>query len=395
MTAYPIKDSVAIVGIGSTGFTRGEGDRSVLALALRACVDAVADAGLRAADIDGLCGTGPAPPVLASALGLQAVTYHSVAPPPFGFSVMDAMHALHSGACTHALVYHTSFRSPAVSRAAAADPLRRNLGFNGGPATAEPDPAPEDLSGALGYAIWASRYQSECGGDRRAFALTALNNRSAARSNPLAAIADPLTMADYQTARLVNEPFGLLDLDVAVDGADAVVLTTAARAADMPSPPILIHAATAGLTSPTEEAQIAGLHAHGQHVVAEALRRRSDIAPTAVDLFYPYDGSTFLAVSWTENLGWCGPREAASYLDKHWDGTTQRLLLEGRVPVNTHGGGLSEGATQGSGHLREAAHQLRGDAGMRQVPGDPQTALVALGGFFGNAQGFVLRRGER
>ena len=66
------------------------------------------------------------------------------------------------------------------------------------------------------------------------------------------------------------------------------------------------------------------------------------------------------------------------------------MLIDGRIPINPHGGSLSEGATRGSGHLREAVVQLRGDAGERQVSG-ARTALVTPGGFFFNSQGFILR----
>ena len=66
------------------------------------------------------------------------------------------------------------------------------------------------------------------------------------------------------------------------------------------------------------------------------------------------------------------------------------MLINGRVPVNPHGGSLSEGASQGSGHLREAVHQLQGLAGERQVAG-ARRAIVTAGGFFFNAQGATLR----
>ena len=65
-------------------------------------------------------------------------------------------------------------------------------------------------------------------------------------------------------------------------------------------------------------------------------------------------------------------------------------MINGRVPVNSHGGALSEGGTQGSGHIREAILQLQGLAGDRQVRG-PERALVTAGGFFMNAQGLLLR----
>jgi len=66
-------------------------------------------------------------------------------------------------------------------------------------------------------------------------------------------------------------------------------------------------------------------------------------------------------------------------------------MIDGRVPLNPHGGSLSEGASRGTGHLREAVTQLRGDAGERQVH-DASTALIGCGGFFFNSQGAVLKR---
>jgi acetyl-CoA acetyltransferase len=85
-------------------------------------------------------------------------------------------------------------------------------------------------------------------------------------------------------------------------------------------------------------------------------------------------------------------REAGKFLADNWDTVANRIMINGRVPVNTHGGSLSEGGSQGAGHLREAVTQLRGQAGHRQVPG-ARVALLTPGGFFFNAQGLVLRAG--
>jgi len=78
-------------------------------------------------------------------------------------------------------------------------------------------------------------------------------------------------------------------------------------------------------------------------------------------------------------------------LREHWDSEQGYALINGRIPVNPHGGSLSEGATQASGHIREAVHQLQGLAGDRQVT-DARRALVTAGGFFFNAQGLTLHR---
>jgi acetyl-CoA acetyltransferase len=126
-------------------------------------------------------------------------------------------------------------------------------------------------------------------------------------------------------------------------------------------------------------------------VVIDALRARSDFWIDDVDVFLPYDGFSIITLNWIENAGWCGPGEAGDFLAEHWDSESGRVLIDGRVPINPHGGSLSEGGTQGSGHVREAVFQLQGRAGPRQVPG-ASTALVTPGGFFFNAQGMTLRR---
>ena len=102
--------------------------------------------------------------------------------------------------------------------------------------------------------------------------------------------------------------------------------------------------------------------------------------------------STRGAQSWFENVGYCARGEGGDFVTQHWDEDGQRIVIDGRVPVNTHGGSLSEGGTQGAGHLREAVHQLRGAAGDRQVP-DADVALVTPGGYYFNSQGILLRRG--
>ncbi len=181
-------------------------------------------------------------------------------------------------------------------------------------------------------------------------------------------------------------------MDLPVDGADAFIVTSAERARDLPLPPVLVDAVVLGQVGRNEEDQIAGLGEHGQQVVVDALKAKSEFWIDDVDVYLPYDGFTILTLSWIENAGWCGPGEAGDFLRQHWDPKTNRVLIDGRVPMNPHGGSLSEGATQGSGHVREAVHQLQGLAGERQVA-DAQRALVTPGGFFFNAQGITLSRG--
>lgn len=391
MARTPLKDQVAIVGLGSTGFTRTGHGRSRDGLVADAAIAAIRDAGLTKHDIDGVVGAFLDAHKVVSMLGLPEVTHFTTPPPPIVNGIADAVHAVHSGAADHVLLHHVAYRSPAVSRSTAADPMRRNLGWAGEPAPRHWRSDPEDVRGSVGYTAWASRYLHEYGGLREHLGYVAVNNRANAARNPLAAMRDPLTMDDYLAARMIRDPLCLLDMDIPVDGADAFVLTTAERARDLTDHPILVHAAAVATTAKNTEDQVPDLHHHGQQVVARRLRERSDLWIEDTDVYFPYDGFSFITLSWLENMGWCGAGEAGAFLESNRDKESGRIMLDGRIPVNPHGGALSEGATQGSGHLREAVTQLRGTAGERQVPG-AETALLSIGGFFFNAQGLVLRR---
>ena len=131
----------------------------------------------------------------------------------------------------------------------------------------------------------------------------------------------------------------------------------------------MIHAARTARSTRTRRTSRPSLRHHGQHVVIESLQAKSDFWIDDIDVYFPYDGFTFITMSWIENVGWCGLGEAGRFIEDHWDNDANRILIDGRIPVNPHGGALSEGGTQGSGHIREAIHQLQGLAGDRQVPG--------------------------
>jgi len=381
----PIRDRIAVVGVGTTAYVRDRG-KTLGAMALEACIAAVRDAGLEARDIDGLCGSFPPAHYVAAGLRLPALTWYGNFQIPFTAHVIEAMNAVHAGVCDSVLAYHATYRAAGTSRTAAGDPFRARAG----PGFNVASPNPDTIGGAVGYAAWASRYLHEYGARREHFGLVAINDRSNAARNEHAALRDPLTMEDYLAGRMVRDPLTVFDMDYPVDGADAFVITTAERARDLPHEPVLIHAATLGMTGRPDEDQIPDLRHHGQQVVAENLWRRSEVTLRDVDIFFPYDGFSVITLSWLEALGYCGYGEAGPFLEKSWDRIENRIKIGGRVLVNTHGGSLSEGGTQGSGHLREAVVQLRGEAGARQAPG-LRTALVTPGGFFFNAGGLILR----
>jgi acetyl-CoA acetyltransferase len=321
-------------------------------------------------------------------LGIPEVTWFANPMIPFVNQVTAAASAVHSGLCDIVLAYHVAYRLPWNTLSSLKDPFRR--GGSLGPA--RDNPGPETIAGAVGYTAWASRYMYEYGVPKEHFGYVAINDRTNAARNPAAAMREPITMDDYLTARMIRWPLCLLDMDVPVDGADAFVITTAERARDLPRTPVLINAAALGMIDKNEEEQTPGLDRHGQQVVVEALKAKGDFWIDDCDVYFPYDGFTIITLNWIENAGWCKPGEVGAFIEQHWDADGARILIDGRIPVNPHGGALSEGGTQGSGHIREAVHQLQGCAGERQVPG-AERAIVTVGGFFFNAQGMTLRRG--
>lgn len=383
---FPAKDQVAFAAAATTGYQARNTDRSQLDYAVDASVRAIRAAGLTADDIDGIIGSSaPTAMALQQALGIPEVTFFANPPIPFVNQVSMAVAAVHSGMCEVALLVHAPYRLPWNTGAAMKDPFRRR-GFGGGTAT-----VPETIAGAIGYTAWASRYLHEYGRTREDFGLVAINDRTNAALNPGAAMHEPLTMQQYLDARMVRWPLGLYDMDVAVDGGDAFIVTTAERAADMALPPVLVNAVALGMVDQNDEAQNPSLQRHGQQVVVDALRGRSDFWIDDIDVYFPYDGFTIIALNWIENTGWCAPGEAGDFLKENWDAESGRVMIRGRIPLNPHGGALSEGGSQGSGHLREAVHQLQGLAGERQVVGARRT-IVTTGGFFFNAQGVTLQR---
>jgi acetyl-CoA acetyltransferase/uncharacterized OB-fold protein len=380
-SAAKFEDKVALTGVGSSRIGR----RLMvdpLALTVQACLRAVDDAGLTPDEIDGLA-TYPGGPAggmseggvtaLEEALRIRPtwISGGGEVPGPAG-SVVAAMLAVASGLCRHVLCFRTVWEAT-YSQLARAGRIRSGGGRAGGIFEWR---AP---FGAMSAANWigvnASHYFWRYGGDRAStLAPIALTARANAARNPGAIYTDPLTLEEYLGARIISSPFGLYDCDVPCDGAIAVVVSAIETARDRPRPPVLVEAVGTQITERlawdqgtlTHEPQVFGPAAH--------LWTRTSLRPDDVDVAELYDGFTFNVVSWLEGLGFCGAGEAAAFLD---GGKT--IALDGRLPLNTHGGQLSAGRTHGFGFLHEAMLQLRGEATGRQVS-DAQVAVVSTGG---------------
>jgi acetyl-CoA acetyltransferase/uncharacterized OB-fold protein len=356
-----------------------------LSLTVDACLAAIADAGLTLRDIDGLS---TYPSMAGLGMGEGGVTAVEEAlrihptwfngggdlPGPGG-AVIAAALAVAAGMCRHVLCFRTVWEStyaalglrPTGGRASGMQEWRAPFGA---------------MSAANWIGMNANQYLHRYGATREMLGYIALNGRANAAKNPAAIYRSPMTMDDYMAARPVTTPFGLYDCDVPCDASIAVIVSDASVAGDLPKPAVRIEAVGSQILervswdqgTVTHEPQVLGQSAH--------LWTRTSLRPDDVDLALLYDGFTFNAISWLEGLGFCDYGEAQTWLDGG-----RRIALDGDLPVNPHGGQLSEGRTHGFGFIFEAVTQLRRDAGERQVP-DARTAVVTSGG--GTPSGVML-----
>jgi acetyl-CoA acetyltransferase/uncharacterized OB-fold protein len=380
---------VVLSGVGRAGLGR----RLMvdpLSLTVDACLQAVADAGLRVDDIDGLS-TYPSTPAMGMSEGGVTTVEEALRIRPTwingggdlpgpGGSVIAAMLAVANGLCRHVLCFRTVWESTFATLSAQGR-LAGDGGSRMGGWMAFRAPY-----GALSASNWigmiANQYLHRYGASREVLGWIALNDRANAGRNPAAIYRDPMTMDDYMDARPITTPFGLYDCDVPCDASIAVVVSDASVAADLPKPAIRVDAVGTQITERvswdqgtiTHEPQVIGQSAH--------LWTRASLTQSDVDLALLYDGFTFNAISWLEALGFCGFGEAQDWLDGG-----RRIALDGELPVNPHGGQLSEGRTHGYGFIYEAMQQLRHEAGERQVA-DARTAVVTSGG--GTPSGVLL-----
>lgn len=381
-----------ISGIGQSDVGRRLG-RPALDLTIDAALEAIADAGLTTADIDGLATypgggamapagfTGPGTPEVQDALRLS-LTWHTggIEGAAQLAAIVNAVLAVSAGLARHVLVYRTVTESSAQGSGG-----REGIGLAGGG-------GPPRMGGSLQWSIpfrsysaacWlamnAHRHFHEFGTTPEQLAQIALNGRRNAARNPKAVYRDPMTLDDYFASRMITSPFRLFDCDAPVDGSTAVVVSAAEHARAVDHPVARVEAVGTALRGRPSWDQFDDMTTMAARDAGAMVWERTDLTPADVDVAELYDGFSFLAMCWLEALGFCGRGESGPFVEGG-----QRIGLDGDLPVNTHGGQLSAGRLHGFGFVHEAVLQLRGEAGERQVRpagGRPvEVAAVANGG---------------
>jgi acetyl-CoA acetyltransferase len=354
MSEWP-RDKAAIAGIGQTEFSKNSG-RSELALLCEAATAAAHDAGIDIAEIDGLTRFDMDDNVegaVVSALGLQNLRYYSET--PYGGSghcavVAHAAMAVTTGMADVVLCYRALNERSGV-----------RLGLNRTPPKVGGVKAFTDpfgmLSPALRFAPFARRHMLEYGTTSEQFGAVSVTMRAHAQRNPGAMMhGRPMTLADHQASRMIADPLHLFDCCLESDGAVAILVTSAERARDLRQPPVYIKGAAQG-TGPNPDGIVfrPGLSTSEATFTARDVYRAAGVGPDDVDVAMFYDHFTPFVLMALEAYGFCAPGESGPFAE-----AGEIAWPDGRLPVNTHGGNMSEAYIHGMTHVAEAVRQLRG-----------------------------------
>ena len=377
-----LRDRTCIVGIGSTAYGKRGAffERSQVDQIREALDEALADSGIERREIDGFATysvDANDAARLAPALGIPNVSYANMVHGGGGGgtcgAIANAAAAIVAGLAKVVMVYkvitqppHARFGASYGLTQVAADPysdFHRPFGL---------------VSPAQFFALLFRRHMHRYGTDPLALAEVAVTTRAHAGRNPKALKREPLSVDDHQRSRMIADPFRLYDCCQENDGGAVILVTSAERARDCRQRPVFIMAGAQGgaaawgegLTTQNapEHLYATAGHAH----LARRLYEMAGVGPDAVDVALLYDHFSGMVILQLEDYGFCKPGEGGPFVQSgaiRWP--------DGTLPVNTHGGNLSEVYLLGMTHVMEGVRQLRGTS-TAQVA-DAEIALVTAG----------------
>jgi acetyl-CoA acetyltransferase len=393
---WEYSNKTAIVGVGATPYyVRGQSwPRTINEMIGEAILNACADAGISVKQIDGFAyyatamagyldkmDTGS----LIEMLGIPEVTFTATLTSGGGGSAGSiglASAAIISGDATYVVTVM------ALQQRA----LRLGTVFG----AVKPDPEVSFLqpAGLVGpghlMSVLARRHMHLYGTRREAFCEVAMASRENALNRPKAIRRKPLTKEEYFAAPMLADPLCRLDFCLETDGAVAVITTSTERARDLRHKPVLVKAAAHGgrrdwgrafawMGMPDES-----FASSGHKPVADRLYAKAGLTPQDIDVALLYDHFTPMVVMQLEDYGFCGKGEGGPFVE------SGAIRMNGQIPVNPHGGQLSEAYIIGMTHILEGVEQMRGNA-VNQVP-DAQFALVTGGPASIPVSGLILEK---
>ena len=386
----------SIVGLGQTEFSKNSG-RSELKLALEAILGALEDAGLEGNDIDGLVrytwdNTSEA--AIVNALGLPSLSYYGET--EFGGvnccgAVAQASAAIEAG-LANCVVFYRALNARSGVRFGRGE---RVLAEEGDwLVSRQPEPPGDIYSAPFGllvpgqhHALYAQSYMGHYGLDEERFTDmlggVAVTQRAYANRNPRALLKDKsLSLDDYRAGRVITHPLRIYDYCLETDGAMAMVIVSQEKARQLSGKAVDVLAAGQYIFPGSVPMYLYAekTYSLAPEGAAQQLFGRAGLSASDIDVAMIYDATSMMVPIALEDFGFIGRGEAADFLSSGGNGPG------GPLPVNTHGGLLSEGYFHGLNTIAEGVRQLRGDS-HNQVEG-AETAFVTLRG----ASSMVLGR---
>ena len=352
-----LRDKYAIVGVGETTYTRGSG-KTTRALGTWAVGNAIQDAGLRAADIDGMLsyqsGDSTFAPFIAGDLGIRLNFYMDC----FGGGsstealIGIAIGVIEAGLCKCVAIFRAMNGYSQV-----------RIGGTGARAAV---PVSGDMLHSRAYG-WQSagqmfaptfmRHMHDYGTTPEQVAMVKVVHSEHASNNPKALYKQRVTVDDVLSSRFICKPLHLLDCCVETDNATGIIVTSTDRARDLRHTPALIRGVAGRVNKPRLDMhyQAGPISTVAGPYAKDILWPNAGVGPEDIDATGAYDAFTFTTMLQLEDYGFCKKGEGGAYVSS---GITR---LGGRRPNNTSGGHLCEGYTHGMNMVIENVRQLRHD----------------------------------
>jgi acetyl-CoA acetyltransferase len=352
-----LRGKYAIVGVGETSYERGS-TRSTRNMATWAIGNALDDAGLDAADVDGML----------SYSGNDS-TFSTFVAGDLGIRLNFFMDCFGGGSSTEALIgIAIGVIEAGMCRTVAL--FRSMNGYTqvriGGTGARASAPISGDALHMRPYG-WQSagqmfapaflRHMYDYGTTAEQVAHVKAVHSNHASNNPKAYYRDRVTPADVVDSRMICKPLHLLDCCVETDNATCIIVTTTERARDLRRPLVTIRSVVGRCSKPRSDMH----YQHGPistvagYYAKDILWPNAGVGPEEIDLTGAYDAFTFTAMLQLEDYGFCAKGEGGEYV------SSGIIELGGRRPNNTSGGHLCEGYTHGMNMVIENVRQLRGD----------------------------------
>ena len=382
-----LRDQACVSGIGETAYVRGS-SKTAFELQIESSLKAIADAGLKPQQIDGVIPigivSGTADDFIENFgiidLRFSAVVPHGGASPVMALQAAAA--AVATGACNHVLITFGRNVSAAAHKAGARIHSMPQFHY----VTEFEHPMGASAPAQL-YAPMARRHMELYGTTVAQFGAVAVAMREHALLSDNALMKKPITLDDHRNSRMIADPFRLLDCSLESDGGAAVVVSGAPQAADLRQRRVFISGVAEGHPdSPGSITQRPDMTSLGLGKAAPRAFAMAGVTPADIQLTQIYDCFTYAVIRQLEDLGFCAKGEGGPFVEGG------RLRLSGALPTNTHGGLLSQAHVWGLNHIVELVRQLRGDGGRAQVQG-AELGLVTGYGDMGDGAVAIMRRG--